>query len=156
MGRSRSRSRSPAARSRSRSPAKAEKKKYHSSELHSVRIGNDLPDDIREEEIKEVFEKFGEIGDVFLPRERGSDRTRGFGYVRFVRKEDQDYCLKETADKIKVAGAETKVEFAPPRDRDRRDDRRGGGGRDSYYRDDRRGGGRDDYRRRSRSRSPRR
>ena len=88
MGRdSRSRSRS---RTRSRSPPPA-KKYYHSSELHSVRIGNDLPSDITENEIRDVFEKFGEIGDVFLPKERGSDRTRGFGYVRFVKKEDQDY-----------------------------------------------------------------
>ena len=90
MGRdSRSRSRSRS-RTRSRSPPPT-KKHYHSSELHSVRIGNDLPSDITENEIRDVFEKFGEIGDVFLPKERGSDRTRGFGYVRFVKKDDQDY-----------------------------------------------------------------
>lgn len=88
MGRSRSRSLS---RSRSRSRTPPRRSSYHSSELHSVRIGNDLPSDITENEVRDVFEQFGEIGDVFLPKERGSDRTRGFGFVRFVRKTDQDY-----------------------------------------------------------------
>merc|ERR1712178_127113 len=101
MGRSRSRSQSRS-RSRSRSRTRSRSpKKYHSSELHSVRIGNELLSDITENEIRETFDKFGEIGDVFLPKERGTDRTRGFGYVRFVRKDDADYCLKECADKTK-------------------------------------------------------
>ena len=164
---------------RDRSPARDDPrdrdapKKYRSDELHSVRIGNDLPEDISLDEIRSVFEKFGEIGDIFLPKDRDTGRTRGFGFVRFVKKDDREYCLEECKDRIQVAGVETKVEFTAPRDPNRGrggrgggyDDRRGGydrgydrggyGGRGGY--DDRRGGyddrrgGRDDYRRRSRS-----
>merc|ERR1712127_584102 len=123
----RSRSRSPAQRERSRSPPRGGArgggdrdgpKKYHSSDLHSVRIGNDLPKDITDDEIRDVFGKFGEIGDVFLPKDYDTKEIRGFGFVRFVKKEDQDYCLKECEDMIKVAGIDTKVEYSRPRDRD--------------------------------------
>merc|ERR1712223_1656207 len=160
-------------RSRSRSPARDDPRdrdqprKYRSDELHSVRIGNDLPDDVTLDEIRDVFDKFGEIGDVFLPKDRYTGRTLGFGFVGFVKKDDREYCLDQCKDGIKVAGVETKVEFTAPRDPnrgrggrggygDRRggyDDRRGGyGDRRGGY-DDRRGGydRRDDYRRRSRS-----
>merc|ERR1712151_185035 len=168
----RSRSRSPVADRRDGGRDRDAPRKYRSDELHSVRIGNDLPNDVSIDEIKDVFGKFGEIGDVFLPKDRDTGDTRGFGFVRFVKKEDQDYCLKECEDGIKVAGVDTKVEFTRPRDQSRgrggygggrgggyggrsggygggysgRDDRRGGGG---YGRDDRRGGGgygRDDRR----------
>ena len=44
-------------------------KKYHSGDFHSVRIGNDLPKDITDDEIRDVFSKFGEIGDVFMPKD---------------------------------------------------------------------------------------
>ena len=87
----RSRSRSPVADRRDGGGNRDGPKKYHSSDLHSVRIGNDLPADVSLEEIREVFEKFGEIGDVFLPKDRDTGDTRGFGFVRFVNKEDQDY-----------------------------------------------------------------
>ena len=85
----RSRSRSPVADRRDRGDAPP--RKYRSDELHSVRIGNDLPNDVSIDEIKDVFGKFGEIGDVFLPKDRDTGDTRGFGFVRFVKKEDQDY-----------------------------------------------------------------
>merc|ERR1711972_608061 len=143
-------------RSRSRSPARDDPRdrdqprRYRSDELLSVRIGNDLPDDVTLDEIRDVFEKYGEIGDIFLPKDRDTGRTRGFGFVRFVKKDDREYCLDQCKDGVKVAGAQTKVEFTAPRDPNR-----GRGGRGGY--DDRRGGydrgydRRDDYRRRSRS-----
>merc|ERR1712231_16594 len=151
MGYSRSRSRSPVA-DRQRDGGNSRNfdgpKKYHSSDLHSVRIGNDLPSDTTNDEIRDVFSKFGEIGDIFLPKDRETQETRGFGFVRFVKKEDQDYCLKECEDMIKVAGVDTKVEYSKPRDRDRNGGGRGGGfggsfggGRDDRRGDDRRGGG---------------
>merc|ERR1711934_721110 len=133
----RSRSRSPAYRNRSRSPPRRDSrggdrdggrggdrgdapKRYNSADLHSVRIGgrDSLPRDVTKEEVQSLFEKFGEIGDIYLPRDRdnrgsyggdrrgGDDRRGGGGY----------------------GGG--------------RDERRGGG-----YGDDRRGGGRDSYRR---------
>ena len=101
MGYSRSRSRSP----RRDGGGFDGPKKYHSSDLHSVRIGNDLPSDVSLDEIRDAFSKFGEIGDVFLPKDRDTQETRGFGFVRFVKKEDQDYAeFSKKVNRLKIAG----------------------------------------------------
>ena len=42
-------------------------------------------------------------------------RPRGFGFVRFVDKDDMECCLKECGDGIEVEGVECKVEFTKPR-----------------------------------------
>jgi len=52
---------------------------------------NALPDDCNEEQLREKFDKFGEIGDCFVPKYRDSGRCRGFGFVRFVEKSDMEY-----------------------------------------------------------------
>merc|ERR1712127_137583 len=83
----RSRSRSPARRERSRSPPA---RRYNSADLHSVRIGgrDSLPGDVTREEVEEIFGKLGEIGDIYLPRDRDTRELRGFGFVRFVKKDE--------------------------------------------------------------------
>ena len=50
-----------------------------------------MPKDITDDEIRDVFGKFGEIGDVFMPKDYDTKEIRGFGFVRFVKKEDQDH-----------------------------------------------------------------
>ena len=125
----RSRSRSPARRERSRSPPRREQreersrdggdapKRYNSADLHSVRIGgrDSLPNDVTQEEVREIFGKFGEIGDVYLPRDRDTRELRGFGFVRFVKKDDQEYCIvfkkrEKKAEKSCKKVAKEKVE----------------------------------------------
>merc|ERR1712127_1166266 len=54
-------------------------KMVHSSELFSVRVGNEIPERTNEDDLRDKFEKYGKIGDVFIPKERGSDRGRGGG-----------------------------------------------------------------------------
>ena len=52
------------------------------------------PDAIRDSnDILPHFERFGKIGDIFLPIDRNSQRLRGFGFVRFHEKSDRDDCL---------------------------------------------------------------
>ena len=58
------------------------RRKVHSSELFSVRIG-DLPEDITDSDLKEVFDKWGKIGDVWIPKDHDTGRTRGFAFVRY-------------------------------------------------------------------------
>ena len=41
-------------------------------------------------DLREVFEKFGDVGDVFIPTDRESGRPRGFAFVRFVHKRDAE------------------------------------------------------------------
>ena len=37
-----------------------------------------------------MFEKFGDVGDVFIPTDRESGRPRGFAFVRFIHKRDAE------------------------------------------------------------------
>lgn len=38
--------------------------------------------------------RFGEIGDVYVPRSRRAYENRGFAFVRFLHKEDMEAALK--------------------------------------------------------------
>lgn len=42
-----------------------------------------LPFGADEAQIREDFGKFGEIEDVYLPRERDTEKLRGFGFVTY-------------------------------------------------------------------------
>lgn len=37
-----------------------------------------------EDELKKVFERYGEVGDVYIPRDRFTQESRGFAFVRYV------------------------------------------------------------------------
>ena len=72
-------------RDRSRSPPRGGggRSGLNFDELHSVRIGNDLPDNITKDDLRDKFGKYGEIGDIFIPVDGSSQRSRGFAFVRF-------------------------------------------------------------------------
>merc|ERR1711988_2056978 len=86
---SRSRSRTP----KRQGPSDPPPKNFQSSDLFSVRIGNNLPENVNSDILREKFSIFGDIGDIYTPVEKGSMRPRGFGFVRFVNKDDMEYCL---------------------------------------------------------------
>lgn len=93
------------------------------------------PDDLRR-----VFERCGEVGDIYIPRDRHTRESRGFAFVRFYDKRDAEDAL-EAMDGRMLDGRELRVQMARY-GRPTSPQRRGGG------RSDRRRGGRD----RSRSR----
>jgi len=168
---SRSRSRSPVARrSRSRSPRRQERSRSRDASpekiMYSI-VVSDLPTDIRESELERKFEQFGKIGDVFMPKDRYTGKGRGFAFVRFFEKADQEDCVDAVKkDPIHFGGPDCRVDFAKSKPRpgtedwdperaaqirrDRSERERGGyrgrddrDRRDSRYddrRDDRRGG----------------
>jgi len=75
-----------------------------------------LPDDISERELKKQFEKFGEIGDCFVPRFRDSNRGRGFAFVRFCEKRDRDDCVDDLERRpMEMCGKTLRVEKAKDR-----------------------------------------
>uniref|UniRef100_A0A8D8Y172 Serine/arginine-rich splicing factor 2 n=1 Tax=Cacopsylla melanoneura TaxID=428564 RepID=A0A8D8Y172_9HEMI len=87
------------------------------------------PDDLRR-----VFERCGEVGDIYIPRDRFTRESRGFAFVRFFDKRDAEDAL-DAMDGRMFDGRELRVQMArygrPPsssrsrggRDRDRRRDR---------------------------------
>ena len=88
------------------------------------------------ETLRRVFEKYGRVGDVYIPRDRYTKESRGFAFVRFHDKRDAEDAM-DAMDGALLDGRELRVQMArygrPP------DSHHGGGsgGRDGG------GGGRD-------------
>merc|ERR1719447_988122 len=95
------------------------------------------------DDLEGLFDKYGRIGDVYIPKDYRTKESRGFGFVRYFNKHDAEDAI-DGLDGRKYDGRELSVQYASIR-YDRPDERRGGGGG--------RGGGRDRSRSRSRSRS---
>ncbi len=84
------------------------------------------------EDLKRVFEKFGDVGDVYIPRDRFTRESRGFAFVRFYDKRDAEDAM-DTMDGAVLDGRELRVQEArygrPVETRRGRGPRGGGGGR---------------------------
>lgn len=105
------------------------------------------PDDLRR-----VFERCGEVGDIYIPRDRHTRESRGFAFVRFYDKRDAEDAL-DAMDGRMLDGRELRVQMARygrPTSPQRRGGGGGGGGRHNGRE---RGRSRERNRRRSRSRS---
>jgi RNA recognition motif-containing protein len=57
-------------------------------------IANLSFDKVAETELRDAFEKFGEVKDVCLIR-RDGDLSRGFGFVEMATQEDADRAMKD-------------------------------------------------------------
>merc|ERR1712133_304317 len=82
-----------------------------------------------------LFEKYGDVGDIYLPTERGTGRSRGFAFARYYDRRDAQDALDELNGRT-YDGRELRIKIDEGRPN------RGRGGR--YDRDDRGRGGRDD------------
>jgi RNA recognition motif-containing protein len=40
-----------------------------------------------------LFDKYGDVGDIYIPTERGTGRSRGFAFVRYYDKRDAEVSL---------------------------------------------------------------
>ncbi|XP_055595183.1 serine/arginine-rich splicing factor 2-like [Uranotaenia lowii] len=102
------------------------------------------PDDLRR-----VFERCGEVGDIYIPRDRNTRESRGFAFVRFYDKRDAQEAL-DAMDGRMLDGRELRVQMARY-GRPTSPQRNGGGGGGRRFNGRERGRSRDRYRRRSRS-----
>merc|ERR1719308_140976 len=57
--------------------------------MTSIKVDN-LPYSAYAEDLKPLFEKFGDVGDIYIPTDRESGRSRGFAYVRYYDKRDAE------------------------------------------------------------------
>lgn len=84
------------------------------------------------EDLRRVFERCGEVGDIYIPRDRYTRESRGFAFVRFYDKRDAEDAL-EAMDGRMLDGRELRVQMArygrPSSPNRRTNNRRGGGGR---------------------------
>ncbi|CAN0837430.1 Serine/arginine-rich SC35-like splicing factor SCL30 [Linum grandiflorum] len=113
-----------------------------------------IPLDCRQEELRTLFQRFGALRDVYMPKDYHTGEPRGFAFVQFVEPYDSIEAQRRVNGQI-FAGREISVVVAAesrkrPEDMRHRTRSRGGGRgeRSSYY-------GRSRSRSLSRSRSPR-
>lgn len=76
----------------------------------SLKVDN-LSYRITPEELKPVFEKFGEVGDIYIPRDRFTKESRGFAFVRFYDKRDAEDAM-DRMDGYVLDGREMRVQTA--------------------------------------------
>ena len=101
--------------------------------------------DADEAQLRQDFGKFGDIEDIFLPRDRDTQKPRGFGFVTFADESVVPAVLKSANT---IDGRVVDVKRAVPRDRappptklNGRGGGGGGGGGGGYDRSGSRGGG---------------
>jgi RNA recognition motif-containing protein len=62
-------------------------------EFTSIRL-DDLPEDIKPEEIQQYFGRFGEVTSIYLPFCIKTKSYKSFGFVRFLQKEDAENAVR--------------------------------------------------------------
>ena len=63
------------------------------------------------ETLRRVFEKYGRVGDVYIPRDRYTKESRGFAFVRFHDKRDAEDAM-DAMDGAVLDGRELRVQMA--------------------------------------------
>jgi RNA recognition motif-containing protein len=101
----------------------------------NIYVGN-LSYEVTEEDLKQLFDAFGQVESVKVIKDNFSGRSKGFGFVEMPETAEADSAI-EGLDGKELKGRTLKVNKAKPRSEGRRysgGNRGGGGGR--------RGGGR--------------
>ncbi|XP_041362641.1 serine/arginine-rich splicing factor 2-like [Gigantopelta aegis] len=63
------------------------------------------------EDLKRSFEKYGDVGDVYIPRDRFTRESRGFAFVRYYDKRDAEDAI-DCMDGAVMDGREIRVQMA--------------------------------------------
>jgi len=104
------------------------------------------------DDLERYFKKFGEIGDIYIPKDRNTHDSRGFAFVRFYERRDANDAMDSMDGKV-IDGREIRVNLAKYGRPTNQYNPRGGGGGGSYRGRDNDRDRRRSPRRRSRSRS---
>mmetsp|Transcript_11653 Transcript_11653/g.24997 ORF Transcript_11653/g.24997 Transcript_11653/m.24997 type:complete len:241 (-) Transcript_11653:568-1290(-) len=67
-----------------------------------------LPMDARAEDVRAMFERYGEVRDVYLPRDYYTQRPKGFGFIEFRDARDAEEALYKL-DRTVISGREISV-----------------------------------------------
>ena len=89
----------------------------------NIYLGN-LPYNINEDEIMELFEEYGNVSTVKLITDKFTGKSKGFGFVEMPSDDDAKKAIEELNGK-EVKGRNITVNQA----REKTDDNRGGGNR---------------------------
>lgn len=106
-GRNRSRSRS---RDRGRGDPYRGKRPPNIHGMVSLKVDN-LSYRITPEDLKPIFERYGDVGDIYIPRDRFTKESRGFAFVRFYDRRDAEDAM-DRLDGYVLDGREMRVQTA--------------------------------------------
>lgn len=76
----------------------------------SLKVDN-LSYRISPEELKPIFERYGEVGDIYIPRDRFTKESRGFAFVRYFDRRDAEDAM-DKMDGYVLDGREMRVQTA--------------------------------------------
>ena len=62
-------------------------------------------------DLEHVFSKYGDLGDVYIPRDRYNHESRGFAFVRFYERRDAEDAMDSLDGNI-IDGREIRVQMA--------------------------------------------
>lgn len=79
----------------------------------SIYVGN-LSYNVTEEDLQTVFSEYGDVKRVYLPVDRETKRSRGFGFVEMGSENEEQKAI-ETLDGAEWLGRQMKVNKAKPR-----------------------------------------
>jgi cold-inducible RNA-binding protein len=99
--------------------------------LKNIFVGN-LSFNTSEEELRQLFETYGQVDRVSIMTDRDTGRSRGFGFVEMTNAEDGEKAIA-ALNGSQIGGRTLNVNEARPKND--RGDRGGGGGRDRGGRD---------------------
>lgn len=71
--------------------------------------------ELREQELEDIFGKYGEIEDIFLVRDRNTKRLKGFGFITFTDENAANQALE--MDGQDLGGRQIKVAMANEKER---------------------------------------
>ena len=91
-----------------------------------IYVGN-LPKTTKDEEIRKIFEEYGEVTDVKMITDRYTGELRGFGFIEMPSKSDAQKAI-QGANGTELGGNTLIVSEARPREDRSGGRRRGGGG----------------------------
>ena len=76
----------------------------------SLKVDN-LSYRITPEELQPMFERYGDVGDIYIPRDRFTKESRGFAFVRYYDKRDAEDAM-DKMDGYVMDGREMRVQMA--------------------------------------------
>ena len=93
----------------------------------NIYVGN-LPYNVVEEDLKEIFEEYGEVATVKIISDRLTGRSKGFGFVEMENEQEANKAIEEL-NNAELSGRNIKVNESHPRS----NESRGGGNRRSSH-----------------------
>ncbi len=94
----------------------------------NIYVGN-LPYNVVEEDLREIFEEYGEVSEVKIISDKLTGRSKGFGFVEMDNAGEAQKAIEEL-NNAELGGRNIKVNESRPKSEDSRGggNRRGGGG----------------------------